>query len=458
MRRGERSRGSTGLVVAVSLVLASCSNPGTDGPGTSAPPTTNPGFVATTGSPATTTTPGSSECDLPSGKPFIETDTVELADLGEVDGVRVRGAVYPHPDYEGRPWSQWGQGIVVSDGRFFSAIGDHHAEDGNSYIYEYDPSTNTLTTVGDVLSYVDHVPGTWGYGKIHSQMVPGPCGEIYFSTYWGSFRDIAFDGNYTGDILFRLDPFQRTLQPLGVPVEFHGQASMAAAPQFDVVYGEAVDPVGMDTEDVNRGPLFVYDVLAEEVVYTSPDEPHDGYRSILVDSSGVAYYSIGDGALQTYDPASGESQAHPDRIPGETLRAVTAPGPDGSVFGVTEDPDVLFAMRPDGSFEELGEALDYTASVALAPDGSRFYYMPGAHGDAPDWGSPLISVDTTSGEQTVVAEVNSLVEEGLGYTVGGTYNIAVSADGGTVFMGVNVGPEGDDETFGEVVLLVLDLP
>ena len=32
---------------------------------------------------------------------------------------------------------------------------------------------------------VEHEPGAWGYGKIHAQMVVGPCGEVYVATYWG---------------------------------------------------------------------------------------------------------------------------------------------------------------------------------------------------------------------------------------------------------------------------------
>ncbi len=113
-------------------------------------------------------------------------------------------------------------------------------------------------------------------------------------------------------------------------------------------------------------------------------------------------------------------------------------------------------MDPVGGISELGEALGYTASMALSPDGSAFFYMPGAHGNSSEWGSPLISVNTVSGEQTVVAELNDLVMDELGYRVGGTYNVAVSPDGERVFMGVNVGV--DDESFGEVILLVIDLP
>lgn len=456
MWRGEASRGTIGLLTAAVLTLSSCVSASTSDTTTETSPSSSTIGTVTT-APSSTVTPRA-PCDIPPGEPFDETDRVELVELGRTDDVRVLGAVYPHPGHEGRPWSQWGQGMVSEDGRFFSAIGDHQAEDGNSYLYEYDRTTNRLTTIGDILSYVDHVPGTWGYGKVHSQMVPGPCGEIYFSTYWGSFRGITFEGNYTGDIIFRLDPLGRTLQPLGVPVEFHGQASLAGAPDFALIYGEAVDPVARDSEDVSRGPFFVYDVATKEVIHQGPDEPHVGFRSILVDAAGRGYYSTGDGALQRYDPATDSSEVHDSRLPGDWLRAVTDPAPDGSVYGVTREPDVFFVMRPDGSIESLGDALGYTASMALSPDGSGFYYMPGAHGNSAEWGSPVIHVDTETGAQTVVVELTEMVEERLGYTVGGTYNVAVSPDGGTLFLGANVGEAGSGESFGEVILLVIELP
>ncbi|MGH3650186.1 MAG: hypothetical protein ACRDU9_05700, partial [Acidimicrobiia bacterium] len=155
MWRGGHSKGRLVLLIAAALLVAAC---------VEAPEETGGQASTTTsdepGGPSSTTVssgePVASEtaCGIPEGEALDVGESVELADLGEVDGVTVSGAVYPHPDYEGNPWSQWGQGIVVDDGRFFSAIGDHLGVDGNSYIYEYDPDENTLTMVGDVLSYV----------------------------------------------------------------------------------------------------------------------------------------------------------------------------------------------------------------------------------------------------------------------------------------------------------------
>lgn len=483
MRRGER-RSGLGAVLTLALVAASCTQPATSPPDPAIPPsatdntigatTTAPTTTAPTTTAPTTTTPttvvappttttspqpaaaSSGSCKLTDGSPFDDGDSVELVELGTVDGATISAGVYPRPDYEGSPWSQWGQGIVAQNGRFYSAIGDHLGVDGNSYVYEYDPETNRLTLIGDVLSRVDHVDGTWGYGKVHSQMVLGPCDEVYFSTYWGTSRKLKYSGNYTGDIIFRLDPNRRTLTPLGVPVEFHGQASLASDPTSGLIFGESIDPLTRESDP--NGPLFVYDVQSEQVVYTSPSKPHAGFRSVLVDANGNAHYSIGGGRMLMFDATSREVGKSKVELPGNWLRAVTSVRSDGSLFGVTREPETLFEIAADGSTRTLGSALGYTTSLALSPDGSKFYYMPGAHGDSADWGSPLVAVDTDTGEQDVVVELNDLIESRIGYTVGGTYNVAVSPDGGTVYMGVNAGEVGADSAFGEVILLVVDLP
>lgn len=398
----------------------------------------------------------SSNCSIPDGLPYVGGPEVELIGLGEVDGVRVEGALYPHPDYEGNPWSQWGQGLVLDDGRFLSAIGDHHGVDGNSYVYEYDPARGVLSMIGDVLSYVDHERGAWGYGKIHGQIVAGPCGEAYLSTYWGTFREIEFSDTYAGDVLMRIDPFERTISTLGVPIDEHGQASIAAAPSMGLLYGEAVDPL-LKPDGIDEGPFFVYDMVDEEVLFEGLED-HVGYRNVMVDADGRAYVAIGGGELGVYDPETNDTTTHNERLPGDWLRASTQPAPDGRVFGVTREPDRFFVMSPSGGIEDLGEAAGYTASMALSGDGESFYYMPGAHGVAWKSGSPLIRVDGATGDQKVVVELNRLSEEGLGLTVGGTYDVAVSPDGKTVYLGANASPLGDDSGFGEVVLLAVHLP
>ncbi len=367
----------------------------------------------------------------------------------------MRAVVYPGPAETGNPWTQWGQGIVTTAGHFLSATGDHLGADGNSYLYDYDPAVGELTMIGDVLSLVDHQPGAWGYGKIHAQMISGPCGEVYVTTYWGTRTDLAYGDGYDGDLLLRLDPAARTTTVLGVPVPGHGIPSLAGSPDAGTLYGEATEP----TSDPDGGSFFAYDIASGETTIVDDSADHVGFRALAVDADGGALFTMPEGHLTRYDPQSGETERLPDALPGTSLRAATAPAPDGTVYGVTQSPARFIAIRPGGTVEDLGEAPGYIASLAMEPDGSTVYFVPGAHGDAWKENTPLYALDTATGDQRVVVELNPMTEEALGLTAGGTYNLALDAAARRLFVGLNAGPadEREDTTFGDVVLVEVAL-
>ncbi len=390
------------------------------------------------------------------GQPWTDEPSSELVTLADgSDGPEVRAAVYPRPDYEGNPWSQWGQGVVLEDGRFISAIGDHLGPDGNSYLYEYDPADDRLTRISDVLSLTDHQAGEWGYGKIHAQMVVGPCGEVYAATYWGTASDLVYEGNYRGDVLLRLDPDQRTIENLGVISEGHGVPSMAGWAEGGLLYAEAANP---ELFDPQRGQFVVIDMATAEQVFATPDdEDHRGFRAMAVDADGRVVFSRADGRLARWDPATGELSDLDVTLPGHFLRAATPPAPDGTLYLVTEDPAELFALEPDGELRALGAAAGYTASLAMAPDGSRLWYVPHAHGGAAEVGTPVIEVDTSTGEQRTVVELDPLAQDALGLSLGGTYNVAVDSTGSTLYLGMNAADPEAEDLFGEVVLVTVEL-
>ena len=71
-------------------------------------------------------------------------------------------------------------------------------------------------------------------------------------------------------------------------------------------------------------------------------------------------------------------------------------------------------------------------------------------------GAILWAVDAITGTQREVIALADIVREGLGVTLGGTYNLVV--DGSTIYLGINVDPTGGGDGFGEVALLVIGLP
>jgi hypothetical protein len=395
----------------------------------------------------------------PSG-PSADAETVQPGSEGDPEIKMVR---YPRPDRPpggSNPWSQWGQGLVLRDGRFLSGIGDHRGRDGESYLFVYDPQRGRLTRFADVGAVTDRRQGDWGFGKIHGQIVAGPCGKAYFATYWGTREDIVYNDRYQGDELFEIDTATLTIESLGSPVETHGIPSLAGLGD-GFVYGEAVDPFAEGSRGHEEGAFFVYDVRKRRVAFRSDEREHSLFRNVMLDGRGHAYVAGEEGRLLVYEPGSSSLKDAGIELPGGgALRASTRPAPDGTIYGVTqgydEDPDVLFALDPDGSVRRLGEARGYTASLALSADGSHFYYVPGAHGDSFAQGTPVISVDGTTGDQEVVARLNDLAEERIGLTLGGTYNVALDRRRDVLYVGLNAGTDRE-RPWGEIVLAVIEL-
>lgn len=367
----------------------------------------------------------------------------------------IAAAQYPRPDYEANPWSHWGQGIALDDGRVITAIGDHLGADGNSYLFVYDPEAGTLTRIADVMSALDHQPGSWGYGKIHSQMVDAGDGGIYFTTYYGSRRGLAYSGSYTGDVLFRLDKATLDLQPVTVPVPGHGIPSLATN-GAGLIYGEAVDPLLPD-EQYPAGGLLVFDVTDASSSRFLEDSRHQVFRNVMIGTDGTAWFAGDEGSLLRYDPSTDTVSVEDVTTGPASLRASTRVASDGTIYGVTLDPYDLFAFRDGEALRRLGTALDYTTSLALTPDEQRVLYVPGAHGDASTFDAALMAVDTTSGEQAVVVELFDLLQDEFDVVAGGTYSITVDPTRNHAHIMFNAG-ESLDEPWGELLFVVVELP
>ena len=67
---------------------------------------------------------------------------------------------------------------MLSDGRHFSAVGDHLGANGSSQLFVYEPESKSLTRFMDVLSVIERPEGSWGFDKIH-QMVVDRCQRIW---------------------------------------------------------------------------------------------------------------------------------------------------------------------------------------------------------------------------------------------------------------------------------------
>jgi dipeptidyl aminopeptidase/acylaminoacyl peptidase len=266
---------------------------------------------------------------------------------------------------------------------------------------------------------------------------------------------LTYDASYEGDRLFRIDPEAAVIADLGVPVPRHGLPSLAGWTDGGLLYGEAPDP----RFEPDQGVFFVYDVRRRATIFVDDDPAHVGFRNVAVDAQGRAYYSIEGGVLRLYDPRTGETTELPDLMPGAWLRASTEPAADGTVYAVTTQPDVFFAIDPSGQIRTIAPARSYTASIALDPDGERILYVPGAHGESSLLGTPLVALDPETGEEEELVRLHDAALDALGVNLGGTYDLVVDPSRRIVYIGMNAGPaNAGDDTYGEIVLLVVHLP
>lgn len=386
-----------------------------------------------------------SQCPTTSGGVrWVDADSAELTMIQQHGGLTVFAAEYPLPGPTEGLWSQWGQGIVAPDGRHFSAVGDHRGVDGNSHFFVYEPQSRSLNRFMDTNALIERPAGSWGFGKIHAQMVTDDCGTIWAATYWGSRRGIT---DYDGDHLISIDPLAGTISDEGVVSLGLGIPSMAFTPVGNRLAIEAVDPESRVGSVVARNSV-------DGGQSNHDDSEHVGFRSLGLTEEGSILYSVGGRRLMAWQPASDRTTLYTDDLPGDWLRAVTAPLDDGGFVGVTQDPPRLFRASPQGDITAMGDPGGYTTSLALDPMGRRVFWMANAHGGAWKDGAPIVSMDLETGEQQVLLSLRKSFASELGLLPGGTYSMVY--DAGRLYVGVNASQLGDDSGFGTVVLVVIE--
>jgi len=378
-------------------------------------------------------------------------------------GITVDFAPYPLPPYDGKPWSDWGEGLVASNGRYYSAIGDHLGADGNSYLYEYDPASRTLRAVGDVLkAYGAHRQGDWGYGKVHGQISEDACGQLYFHTYWGTRRGLRYGGSYSGDLLMRYDPRTQQLVSLGVPMPEMGSPSTQMWAAGGLFYGEANHPASKDAPWPEGKIFWAYDVSSQKVTFRSPRLiDHGSGRDIAVDRDGRAYYSGGGRDLLRYDPATNTEERIASFPHDGKLRASSDPAPDGKIFMTTNKKGEYHAYLfdpEDGALTELAALAGDTADLAISASGQVAYFTPGAHGQGRELGFPLMEIDRSGSKRTIV-ELGPIIAAAGGPYPAGTYSYSTDpANPGDIYILANAGAIGSDGNFGQPLLIVVHLP
>lgn len=349
---------------------------------------------------------------------------------------------YPGQTYEGRPWSNWGNS-TFANGRYYSAIGDHLAPQGNAFVYEYNPEAKTFRLLTDVSKTINLPDGHYTPGKVHSHLGLAKDGWLYFSTHRGSTKATTAANHYTGDWLLRANPETGVTEIVERgPVPGHCLPTGEVDGPRMIFYGSTAPGDGGDNTGIQ---FFAYDLAKRKMIYAGPDGP--SRAMILSSSTGRVYFTPGqsDTPLMRFDPATGQA---PQEIPGKIgIRAVTAETPQGIVYAVSfgrgEAGSVLSAFDvKTESVRELGPAgvgiNQYIAAIAADPTGRYLYYIPGAHGGSEKDNTAIVQYDTKHNRRKVIACLHPWFEKHAGCILKGTYTAALDERGERLFVTWNV--------------------
>lgn len=351
---------------------------------------------------------------------------------------------YPEQTYSGRPWSVWGDGTAAG-GKYYSAIGDHKAPDGNAFVFEYDAAEKSLRTLVSLKDVIEVPEGQYRPGKIHSRIDLGEDGWLYFATHRGSTRITTDEYGYRGDWIIRHHPAKNASE-----IVAHGAAGKQCIPvsvldaQRGIFYG------GTAAGDVNdkRVTFFAYDVRGKKLLHSCLDGP---YRYILfAKSTGRVYFSSSDDQpLRRWDPATGGEAITLDLKIG--LRAATEETPQGIIYTVSKD-GLLFAFDvKTETVTELGDAAvgkqTYITTLDADPSGRFLYYCPGAHGGSEQDGTPIVQYNVESKTRKVIAFLHPVLKRRLGYVPIGTFSSAVDPAGDKLYFTWN-GSRGEPDAGG----------
>lgn len=388
-------------------------------------------------------------------------------------------------------WSAWGDICVADDGTVYVGTGDHGLDaegQAAALLYAFDPREGRLNKVADLNAIVPRGKGEPAWSKLHAGISQGADGMIYFTGTLNDGSQAIDAARYhwsaarPGGQLFRYDP--RTGKSSLVMNLPGGRCTATAVMdrERNTWWCNLEGRVGKDGIDA----ICAIDLATQNVLLRSPDGSSAAMnRNFALGRDGCAYFNGAGHTIWKADPRTGKvaptrsvwpeitprpaaaAAAKPPVRPAG-MRASTTESKDGWIYGCTHTPGQLFRYSPTKDvLEMLGPDFlqgEYTTVCVLSPDERFVYYMPGAHGQAYRFGTPLVQYEIATGTRKVVAFLAEAIESACEYVPGGTYGVKISADGSTIYANLNGHPAAStgattkQHGFGLTSFMVIHIP
>lgn len=341
-----------------------------------------------------------------------------------------------------RLWSSWGDICLAKDGRVYVGIGDHGQDaggDARCFLYCWDPEAKTLYQVVDMNKIIPKREGQPAWSKVHAKIDEGPDGKIFFSCTLNDGNraktpQYQWNDQLPGGQIYQYDPATgETRVFASLPPKRCSATSL---------YDEKRATWWCNLEAGDGNALFGLNLKTKETIYLGKDGEVDFNRNFALGEKGEIYFNGPLGKLMKLDPGS-KTISDTGHVFADSpgMRASSRPTQKGEIFGTTHKTNQLFRLDTrSGKLDLLGPTWgtgQYTTVTELSPDERFLYYLPGSHGQAFKYGTPVVQYEIATGIRKVLAFLAPVLEKELHYVPGGTYGVKLSADGGTLYVNFN---------------------
>lgn len=340
-----------------------------------------------------------------------------------------------------RLWSSWGDICVAENGHVYCAIGDHGDDaggDARCFIYRWNPQTKVLQQIIDMNQVIPPQQGQPAWSKVHAKIDQGRDGKIYFScTLNDGNRANQPNYNWTerlpGGQLYQYDPqTNRTTVFANLP---NGRCTATSLM-------DKQRNIWWCNLEVGGNAIWGLNMANRQPVFQGQDGSVAFNRSFALARNGSVFFNGADGRIMKIDGRTRQqSQTNSVFMDSPGMRSCTEESRNGDIYGTTHRSGQLFRYRPaNDNLTLLGPAWlrgDYVTVSVLSPDQRFIYYLPGAHGQARNSGTPVIQYDIANNRRKVLGFLAPAFEQEHAYIPAGTYGVKISADGGTLYVNFN---------------------
>ncbi len=296
-------------------------------------------------------------------------------------------------EYPGFPTahSTWNSiGYSKKHNKVYIGVTDHRGKVG---LYEYDVALDRMRLRGFLHELTNLREYQW-QGKIHSQIIEGPDGNMYFSSDGGESREeflMNHPHGYSGGFFFRWEPELERLRIIGRGMQYESIKDLAVDRIDGTIMGVSYPQVHLLLYDYRKNDLRDMGRVGSDHVP----------RVLWRDWWGNMYYVDWRQRMIKYEHDTGELLFCSDSLPafdgtpgGKIITGVTGWAEDrenGVIYLVTYGA-MLAAFYPSqtgfGRVEDLGGVFDsddrepynyYCPNLALGDNGLLYYFL-GGHG------------------------------------------------------------------------------